>query len=122
MNIWAGIIPILHLPPGEMIPGQLGPISVVGSPFMCRTTRTTSMTGIPSVMQAITAIPASAASAIASAAKAGGTKMRDALAPVSATACSTVLYTGTLSSNIAPPRPGVTPLTRLAPYALHRLA
>ena len=45
----------------------------------------------------------------------GGTKMAAALAPVSRTACSTVLKMGTLPWNRVPPRPGVTPATTLVP-------
>ena len=52
------------------------------------------MTGIPSVIQTIVLILQIAASNIASAAKGGGTKITDALAPVSLTASSTVLKTG----------------------------
>ena len=101
-----GIMPILKFSPGDMTPGQLGPMSVTGLPLRYRTTRTVSMTGMPSVMQAITDTPASAASTMASAAKGGGTKMSEASAPVSATARSTVLKTGTSPSNVCPPRPG----------------
>jgi hypothetical protein len=50
-------------------------------------------------MQTTNAIPASAASNIASAANAGGTYITDVLAPVAATACSTVSKIGTRSSN-----------------------
>ena len=49
------------------------------------------------------------------AAKAAGTKMTEALAPVSATACSTALKMGTASSNVRPPLPGVTPATTCVP-------
>ena len=102
--------------------GQLGPIRFTGLSRMYRTTGTVSSTGMPSVMQAITGIPASTDSTMASAANAGGTKMSETLARVSATACSTVLYTGTESPNMVPPRPGVTPATRLVPYSRHRSA
>jgi hypothetical protein len=56
---------------------------------------------MPSVMQTMTLMPAAAASKMASAAKAGGTKIREVLAPVSAAAWATVLNTGTSSSVLA---------------------
>ena len=68
-------------------------------------------------MAMITEIPASAASIIASAAKAGGTNMIDTLAPVAATASSTVLNTG-LPMCSWPPFPGVTPPTTFVPYSI----
>ena len=77
-----------------------------------------SMTGVPSVMAMITAIPASAASMIASAAPAAGTKIIVAFAPVALTASRQVSKTGTPTA-VSPPRPGVTPPTRLVPYSLH---
>ncbi len=49
---------------------------------------------------------------IASAANGGGTKITDALAPVSFTASATVLKTGQPSC-VVPPLPGVTPPTTL---------
>ena len=63
-------MPILHLP-GEMMPGQFGPISACrcGSPRYSLTF-TMSATGMPSVMQTTSGMPASAASIIASAANA----------------------------------------------------
>jgi hypothetical protein len=69
--------------------------------------------GMPSVMATTSCTPASAASTMESAAKGGGTKMAEALAPVSRTACSTVLKTGTVPRKRVPPRPGVTPATTL---------
>ncbi len=73
-----------------------------------------SSTGIPSVMQTASGNPASAASMIASAANGGGTKITDALAPVSRTASATVLKTGQPSC-VVPPLPGVTPPTTWVP-------
>ena len=73
-----------------------------------------SLVGIPSVMQAISATPASAASTIASAANGGGTKIIEALAPVSPTASATVSNTG-MPSCVVPPLPGVTPATTCVP-------
>ncbi len=51
---------------------------------------------------------------IASAAKAGGTKITDAFAPVACTACWHVLKTGQPSC-VEPPLPGVTPPTTVVP-------
>ena len=76
-----------------------------------------SMTGMPSVMVMMREMPASAASMMASAAKGGGTKMTEVLAPVSFTASATVLNTGTLPSKSVPPLPGVTPPTSFVPYS-----
>ena len=100
------------------MPGQLGPIShelVVFKKFL---TFIISRTGMPSVMATMRETPASAASIIASAAKAGGTKIMEQLAPVSSTASLTVLKTG-ISSIFCPPLPGVTPATTFVPYATH---
>ena len=71
---------------------------------------------MPSVMQTTSGRPASAASITASAAPGGGTKMTEALAPVSRTASATVLNTGQPSC-VVPPLPGVTPPTTWVPYA-----
>jgi hypothetical protein len=57
---------------------------------------------------------ASTASRTASAANGGGTKITEALAPVSLTPSATVSNTG-LSRCFEPPLPGVTPPTRLVP-------
>src|ERR1039457_5490941 len=83
------MMPILHLP-GEMMPGQFGPISRVGLP--CRNCHafTISSVGMPSVMHTTSASPASVASMMASAANGGGTKITVALAPVSLAACATL--------------------------------
>ncbi len=61
-------------------------------------------------------MPAAAASMIASAAKAGGTKIIEALQPVSAPASSTESKTG-IPSTFWPPLPGVTPATTWVPYS-----
>src|SRR5216110_1754435 len=74
-----GMMPILHLP-GEMMPGQLGPMRRVFLKSTTEATRTMSSTGMPSVMQTTSAGPASAASRMASAAYGGGTKITVALA------------------------------------------
>ena len=84
--MWPGMIPILKFSPGEIIPGQLGPIRVTSLSLRYLTTFMVSWTGMPSVIQAITSIPASMDSTIASAANAGGTKIKEALAEVSSTA------------------------------------
>ena len=72
-------------------------------------------------MQTTRAIPASADSITASAAKGGGTKITDALAPVALTASCTVSNTGQ-PSWVVPPLPGVTPPTTVVPYAAACLA
>src|SRR6185503_6913216 len=93
--------------PGEMTPGQLGPTSRIGFPFRNVNAFIMSSVGTPSVMQTASARPASAANA-------GGTKITDALAPVSFTASCTVLKTGQPSC-VVPPLPGVTPPTTFVP-------
>src|SRR6201996_252890 len=115
-----GMMPILALP-GEMTPGQLGPMSL---DLDCRTTLQTltmSLVGIPSVMQMISGRPASSASRMASAANGGGTKITVAFAPVLSTASATVSNTGQPSC-VVPPLPGVTPPTTLVPYSAQPLA
>src|SRR2546422_6492737 len=87
------MIPTLHLP-GEMIPGQFGPIRRVFFPFRKALARTMSNVGTPSVMETTNSMPAAAASIMASAANAGGTKTTEAFAPVLRWASSTVLKTG----------------------------
>src|SRR6266851_7671200 len=111
-----GMIPILHFP-GEIIPGQFGPISRVLEFFNAAATRTMSIVGMPSVMQTTSGTHASIASRIASAANGGGTKIIDASAPVSRTASETVLNTCTFSCFV-PPLPGVTPAITLLPYSI----
>src|SRR5215468_4737026 len=74
------MIPILHLP-GEMIPGQFGPISLVFLPFRNALARIMSKVGIPSVMQTTSSMPAAVDSMMASAANGGGTNMTEAFAP-----------------------------------------
>ena len=76
---------------------------------------------MPSVMHTTSAMPASAASMTASAANGGGTKITDALAPVSCTASCTVSNIGQPSC-VVPPLPGVTPPTTVVPYAAACLA
>ncbi len=118
MCINPGIIPILALP-GDISPGQLGPISLTPFPFIELYTAIISRAGIPSVMHTISLIPAFAASKIASAANAGGTNIADASAFTACTASATVLNIGTfVFSNIKPPLPGVTPATTFVPYSI----
>jgi hypothetical protein len=109
----AGMMPILQRP-GEMMPGQFGPISREFFVFRYSHVFTISSAGIPSVMQTISGMPASAASIIASAAAGGGTKITVAFAPVLATASLTVLKMGQPSC-VVPPLPGVTPPTTFVP-------
>src|ERR1019366_6911940 len=116
----AGIMPILQRP-GEMMPGQFGPISREFLVFRYSHAFTMSSAGMPSVMHTINAMPASAASIMASAAPGGGTKITVALAPVLATASLTVLKMGQPSC-VVPPLPGVTPPTTCVPYACEALA
>ena len=87
------MIPTLALP-GDVAPGQFGPISVAPASRTSSTTGIMSSAGMPSVMQKIVVIPAATDSSTASGAPAAGTKMHDVLAPVSRTASSTVLNTG----------------------------
>ena len=115
-----GIIPAFAFP-GEITPGQFGPTSRVVRPSRNVMTRNMSSVGIPSVMQTTSGRLASAASRIASPATGGGTKITEALAPVSRTACSTVLKTGQPSC-IAPPLPGVMPPTTFVPNSAACLA
>src|SRR5580693_3386406 len=115
-----GIIPILHLP-GEIIPGQFGPIK--RERRFCRNSQalTMSRVGMPSVMQTMRSSPASAASIMASAANGGGTKIMVVSAAVFSTASCTVLKMGQPSC-VVPPLPGVTPPTTWVPYAAQALA
>ena len=107
------MMPILHLP-GEMMPGQFGPISREFFVFRNSQVLTMSIAGMPSVMQTISGMFASAASMMASAAPGGGTKITVALAPVLSTASATVLKIGQPSC-VVPPLPGVTPPTTVVP-------
>src|SRR5260370_40119520 len=115
-----GIIPTLALP-GEITPGQFGPISRDFEVFTNSQVFTISRTGIPSVIQITKGTSAAAASRIPSAAAGGGTKITDTFAPVSFTASSTVLNTGQPSC-VVPPLPGVTPPTTFVPYSAQAFA
>ena len=81
--------------PGDVAPGQLGPIRRAPASRTSSTTGIMSSAGMPSVMQKIVAIPAATLSRTASGAPAAGTKMHDAFAPVASTAAATVSNTGT---------------------------
>ena len=111
--MWPGMMPIFAMP-GEMTPGQLGPIRRVGWSRRNALTWSMSATGMPSVMQTTSSIPAAAASMMASAANGGGTKIIEALAPVASRASSTESKTG-MPSTVSPPLPGVTPATTWVP-------
>ncbi len=113
-------MPIFAMP-GEITPGQFGPMRRDEEFLIFAHTFTMSSVGMPSVMHTISGIPASSASRIASAANGGGTKIMVALAPVSFTASATVLNTGQPSC-VVPPLPGVTPPTTLVPYSAQPLA
>ena len=107
--------------PGDVAPGQFGPMSRAPAPATSSTAGIMSSAGIPSVMQKIVAIPAAAASMTASGAPAAGTKMQDVFAPVSRTASATVSNTGTAPSSARwPPLPGVTPATIVRAVLVHR--
>src|SRR5580693_2326553 len=114
------MMPILAFP-GEITPGQFGPIRRDFDVLSLAHTLTMSSVGMPSVMQTISGMPASSASRMASAANGGGTKIMVAFAPVSFTASATVLKTGQ-PSWVVPPLPGVTPPTTLVPYSAQPLA
>ena len=88
------------------MPGQFGPMSRTFLSRRPTLARIMSMTGMPSVMQTMSSMPASAASRIASAAPGAGTKIMVALQPVFSRASCEVLKTGTLLSQVSPPRPG----------------
>ena len=104
--------------PGEVAPGQFGPMSRAPPARTTSTALSMSRAGIPSVMQKIVAIPAPTASSTASGAPLAGTKMQDVSAPVSRTASATVSKTGTRPSRaVWPPLLGVTPATIGVPYS-----
>src|SRR5580692_10702354 len=115
-----GMMPILALP-GEITPGQFGPMRRELELLSTLQTLTMSLIGMPSVMQMISGSFAALASRMASAANGGGTKITVALAPVFSTASSTVSNTGQPSC-VVPPLPGVTPPTTLVPYSAQPLA
>src|SRR6201996_5200220 len=113
------MMPILALP-GEITPGQFGPMRRELEFLSTLQTLTISLTGMPSVMQMMSGSFAALASRMASAANGGGTKITVALAPVFSIASSTVSNTGQ-PSWVVPPLPGVTPPTTLVPYSAQPL-
>ena len=101
-----GMIPTLAWP-GDVAPGQFGPMSRAPARRTASTTGTMSSAGMPSVMQKMVEMPAPTASRTASGAPPAGTKMQDVLAPVSRTASAMVSNTGTEpSSAVWPPLSG----------------
>src|SRR6201996_4467192 len=114
------MMPIFALP-GEITPGQLGPMRRDLEVLSFDQTFTMSSVGMPSVMATMSGMPASSASRMASAANGGGTKITVALAPLFSTASATVLKTGH-PSWVVPPLPGVTPPTTLVPYSAQPFA
>ena len=100
---------------GSDEPGTVRPDEAGFEPASMAFTRIMSLTGMPSVMQTTSSTPASTASRIASAAKAGGTKMAEAVAPVSRTASPTVSKIGTTLFKDLAAFPGVTPATTWVP-------
>ena len=101
-----------------MTPGQLGPMRRLLRPDMKRLTLIMSSAGIPSVMAMTSGMSQSTASMMASAAKGGGTKMMEVLAPVASLASATVLYSFWPSQSL-PALPGETPATIWVPYSWH---
>ena len=89
-----GIIPSLHFP-GEITPGQFGPINLVPGFLLNKfVTLIISRTGTPSVMQIINSILASMASIMAALVNLAGTKITLVQADVSSTASLTFSKTG----------------------------
>src|SRR5438552_14731826 len=115
----AGMMPALDWP-GEATPGQFGPTMRVRLPraTLYAHAAVVSCTGMPSVITTASGICASIASVMADLAKAGGTKMTDASAPVSRMASATPANTGTLTpskSTCCPALRGLVPPTMLVP-------
>ena len=114
-------MPIFALP-GEITPGQFGPISrdfdvLHDLPHLHHVQRRNALGDADDQRN-----PRSpSASRMPSAANGGGTKIIVAFAPVSFTASSTVLNTGQPSC-VVPPLPGVTPPTTFVPYSAQPLA
>src|SRR4051812_14261893 len=115
----AGMMPALDCP-GEIRPGQFGPISRVFDPCDSVKNSAESLTGTPSVITTASGISASMASTTAPLVNLAGTKITVTLAPVASTASATEPKTGTLvesNSTVWPPLPGVTPPTIRVPEA-----
>ena len=92
--------------PGEIRPGQLGPISRVFEPWDNAKNSALSLTGTPSVITTARPISASMASTTAALANRAGTKMTVTFAPVAVMASPTESKTGTVASRPAPPSTG----------------
>ena len=111
------MIPTLALP-GDVAPGQFGPMRWAPARRTSSTTGIMSSAGMPSVMQKIVVMPAATPRARRRVRPRAGTKMHDVLTPVSLTASATVLNTGIRPSSVVwPPLPGVTPATSGVPYS-----
>ncbi len=100
--------------PGEMTPGQFGPMSVDGLPR-----RYPVDLGLVPGRDALGDAhdepePGVGRLVHGLGGERGGTKIRDVFAPVSATACATVSNTG-MPSTFWPALPGVTPATTFVP-------
>ena len=100
-----------------MMPGQLGPISLLLPFAKADLTFNISKTGIPSVIQTIKSILDSIASNIAPAANFGGTYIIVASGLTLSLASRTELNTGKPKC-FCPPFFGVTPPTKLVPYLI----
>src|SRR4051812_44197260 len=119
--MFAGMIPARDFP-GEMIPGQFGPMIRVRLPLAqaCAQNHAESCTGMPSVITTASPMPASMASTAASLANFGGTKSTETSVPVSFMASSTPPKTGTfvpVISTVVPALRALTPPTILVPEA-----
>src|SRR5215218_6186798 len=90
----AGIMPALDRP-GEITPGQLGPMSRVELDWDSAKNSAVSFTGTPSVITTASGIAAATASTTADRVNFAGTKITVTLAPVAAIASPTELKTGT---------------------------
>src|SRR5215216_6040378 len=90
----AGIMPALDCP-GEITPGQLGPMSRVDMACDSAKNSAVSLTGTPSVITTASGMPASIASTTADKVNFAGTKITVTLASVAAIASPTELNTGT---------------------------
>src|SRR5664280_2797107 len=119
--MFAGMMPALDLP-GEMMPGQFGPMILVLFPVAtaCAQANAESCTGTPSVITTASPMPASMASMIASLVNAGGTNSTVTFAPVCSIASATDANTGCTEpskSTLVPAFRAFTPPTMFVPEA-----